>query len=124
MASKIAADFADESRRKASEVKSPLMDNPCSQIHCSAGKVCDIKDNVAQCICIPDCPEENEPRRRVCTNKNETWSSDCEVHRQRCLCDTGDALCMNKEMKHIHIDYYGECKELRVSFSFCIVSNT
>jgi len=110
LANKIAADFNEEALRN---MASPLMENPCSKVHCSAGKVCEVRDNVAQCICIPDCPEETEPRRRVCTNLNETWSSDCEVHRQRCLCDTNDPQCKGKEIRHIHINYYGECKELR-----------
>lgn len=69
----------------------------------------------AECICIPECPEETDPRRKVCTNRNETWSSDCEVHRNRCLCDTKDARCGNPKDSHIHIDYYGECKEIQVT---------
>lgn len=55
-------------------------------------------------------------RSQVCTNKNETWNSDCEVYRQRCFCDAkDDERCTNPELKHIHIDYYGECKEMPVS---------
>lgn len=50
----------------------------------------------------------------MCTNKNETWNSDCEVYQQRCLCDSNDAACKGPEFKHIHIDYYGECKEMPV----------
>lgn len=37
----------------------------CAAIHCSAGKVCKMDGNSAQCICIPECPELNEPRRKV-----------------------------------------------------------
>lgn len=51
---------------------------------------------------------------QVCTNRNETWNSDCDVYRQRCLCDTNHADCMGKEFKHVHIDYYGECRETPV----------
>lgn len=89
-------------------------DDPCTKIHCGAGRVCQVQADSAECVCIPDCPEENDPRRKVCTNRNETWGSDCEVHRQRCLCDTKDDRCSNPKNSHIHIDYYGECKELQV----------
>lgn len=93
-----------------------LADDPCTKIHCGAGRVCQVQDDSAQCVCIPDCPEETDPRRKVCTNRNETWGSDCEVHRQRCLCDTKDQRCTNVKNSHIHIDYYGECKELQVKY--------
>lgn len=96
-------------------------DDPCTRIHCGAGRVCQVQEDSAQCVCIPDCPEENDPRRKVCTNRNETWGSDCEVHRQRCLCDTKDARCSNMKNSHIHIDYYGECKQLQVGQrKFCV----
>jgi len=87
--------------------------DPCTHIHCGAGRVCQVQEDSAQCVCIPECPEENDPRRKVCTNRNETWGSDCEVHRQRCLCDTKDDRCGNMKNSHIHIDYYGECKQLQ-----------
>lgn len=109
LASKIAAELAAEA---LDTNKVPMLENPCSLIQCSSGKVCEIKDNVAQCVCIPECPDENEPRRHVCTNLNETMASDCEVHRQRCLCDTGSPQC-DKKMAHIHINYYGPCKQLK-----------
>jgi hypothetical protein len=87
--------------------------DPCEKIHCQAGRVCVVNDvSIAECICIPECPEEYDPRRKVCTNKNETWASDCEVHQQRCFCDKKDERCKNSKNSHIHIDYYGECKEI------------
>ncbi|CRL07118.1 CLUMA_CG020115, isoform A [Clunio marinus] len=88
--------------------------DPCTKIHCGAGRVCQVEDFSAHCVCIPECPEETDPRRKVCTNRNETWGSDCEVHRQRCLCDTKDDRCSNSKNSHIHIDYYGECKQLQI----------
>lgn len=33
------------------------------------------------------------------------------MYRQRCLCDTNHETCKGAEFKHIHIDYYGECRE-------------
>lgn len=98
-------------------------DDPCTKIHCGAGRVCQVQDDSAQCICIPDCPEEVDPRRKVCTNRNETWGSDCEVHRQRCLCDTKDERCTNAKNSHIHIEYYGECKELKVNINVHAVND-
>lgn len=98
--------------------KNPLcfLDDPCTKIHCGAGRICNVNGDTAECICIPECPEETDPRRKVCTNRNETWNSDCEVHRHRCLCDTKDARCATPKNSHIHIDYYGECKEIEVSY--------
>jgi len=91
----------------------PVEIDPCAKIHCGAGRVCKAEGTEASCVCIPECPKEADPRRRVCTNKNETWNSDCEVYRQRCFCDAkDDERCTNPELKHIHIDYYGECKEM------------
>lgn len=89
--------------------------DPCAKIHCGAGRVCQAEGDSAACVCIPECPEQTDPRRKVCSNKNDTWSSDCDVHRERCLCDTGDARCKSAELKHIHINYYGECKEIPVN---------
>lgn len=78
-------------------------------MHCGAGRVCQVEGVEAKCVCIPECPEEKDLRRRVCTNKNETWSSDCAVYQQRCLCDNKAAGCLKPDNSHLHIDYYGEC---------------
>lgn len=51
----------------------------------------------------------------MCTSHNETWSSDCEVYRQRCLCLDGSELCRGPEYHHVQIDYYGVCREMPVS---------
>jgi len=96
----------------AEQVNAQVQVDPCGKIHCGAGRVCKAEGSNASCVCIPDCPEQSDPRRKVCTNKNETWISDCEVYRQRCLCDSNHAECRGAEFKHIHIDYYGECKEM------------
>ena len=52
---------------------------------------------------------------QVCSNHNETWPSDCEMYRQRCLCAEEEEGCTNPEYKHVHIDYYGHCQEIPVS---------
>lgn len=94
-------------------------DDPCTKIHCQAGRVCQVKDTTAECVCIPECPVEFDPRRKVCTNRNETWASDCEVHQHRCFCDQRDARCTNQKNSHMHIDYYGECKQIQVRGNSC-----
>lgn len=100
----------------------PKLHDPCKNSRCGAGRVCRAEENKATCICIPECPEEIDPRRKVCTNLNVTWNSDCEVHRQRCLCDTKDKACRGEEIKHLHIDYYGECRDLPVSKKYFVTS--
>lgn len=90
-----------------------LLHDPCATKHCGAGQVCDInEDGEAECICIPNCPNEVDPRRKVCSNHNETWGSDCEVYQMRCWCNHGLAACKGEEFKHVHIEYYGECRDM------------
>ncbi|GBL56036.1 Secreted protein acidic and rich in cysteine, partial [Araneus ventricosus] len=48
----------------------------------------------------------------VCSNHNETWSSDCEVYRMRCFCSEDTEECKTKKYKHVHVDYYGECRDI------------
>jgi len=105
-------DLAHENEH-AAEIAA-IEENPCASVHCGAGRICESNGKTAACICIPECPEQKDPRRMVCTNKNETWNSDCEVYRERCLCDTDSNLCQSQEFKHIHINYYGQCKEMPV----------
>lgn len=92
----------------------PLVEDPCLDKHCGAGRVCRLNDEgEAMCVCIPTCPEEREPRRKVCTNHNETWGSDCEVYQMRCLCEEGSEMCDDPQVKkHLHIEYYGECRDI------------
>lgn len=109
----LAAKLASEALANVNMVNGPRVEvDPCREMHCGPGKICLPTELSAKCVCIPDCPIENNPRRRVCTNRNETWPSDCEVYRQKCLCDKKDSECKGEVYKHVHIDYYGECKEL------------
>lgn len=90
----------------------PLHD-PCAKKHCGAGRVCELtEEGEAECVCISACPEEVDPRRKVCSNHNETWGSDCEVYQMRCWCDRGDDGCRGENYKHVHIEYYGVCREM------------
>ncbi|KAJ8718747.1 hypothetical protein PYW07_016303 [Mythimna separata] len=90
-----------------------VLDDPCLRVHCSAGRVCEIDEHGdAVCNCIKECPYETDSRRKVCTNHNETWTSDCEVYQQRCLCLDGSELCRGPQYHHVQIEYYGMCREM------------
>ncbi|XP_025837302.1 SPARC [Agrilus planipennis] len=121
---KVAEDLAKqqerERERETSEAddsdvtddKTPLID-PCSKVHCGAGRVCQLDENEDPlCVCIPECPEETEERRKVCSNYNETWPSDCSIYQQRCWCSTNDKKCKEEKYRHIHIEYYGVCRDM------------
>ncbi|XP_011556941.3 SPARC [Plutella xylostella] len=102
-------DSAEADREHANEI----YDDPCLRVHCSAGRVCEIDEQgEAVCNCIKECPTETDHRRKVCTNHNETWSSDCEVYRQRCECLEGSELCRGPQYHHVQIEYYGVCREM------------
>ncbi|XP_050349018.1 SPARC isoform X2 [Nymphalis io] len=90
-----------------------FMEDPCLKVHCSAGRVCEIDEHGdAVCNCIKECPYETDSRRKVCTHHNETWPSDCDVYRQRCLCLDNSELCRGPQYHHVQIEYYGACREM------------
>ncbi|KAH8312678.1 hypothetical protein KR044_012130 [Drosophila immigrans] len=112
-------DRENELAQKLADVQHNILNpvveiDPCETMHCGAGRICQMNKDKPECICIPECPEESEQRRHVCTNKNETWPSDCAVYQQRCWCDIKAPGCLNAENAHLHIDYYGACHESRV----------
>jgi hypothetical protein len=86
----------------------------CEKTRCGAGKECviDSESGQAKCQCISVCSDNTDVRRRVCSNKNTTWQSDCHLFRHRCLCLEGLSPDCTEEHKHMHIDYYGECQLL------------
>ncbi|XP_012283372.1 SPARC [Orussus abietinus] len=87
--------------------------DPCLDKHCGAGRICQpLKDGGAECICVETCDEESDPRRKVCTNYNETFGSDCEVYQTRCFCESEDPRCRGEDYRHVHIEYYGSCKQM------------
>lgn len=118
LARELAAKIAAEHYNFPEDIENaPRLVDPCKGIRCGAGRVCQADANGdgtadAKCVCIPECPEETDSRRKVCTNLNETWDSACEVHRQRCMCNTEDPRCRGEEVKHVHIDYYGQCRNM------------
>jgi len=93
---------------------SEVKQDPCSKTKCGAGKECVInpESGVGECKCINLCADNTDLRRRVCSNHNTTWQSDCHLFRHRCLCLEGLSSDCTDEHKHMHIDYYGECQSL------------
>lgn len=103
----------DRVEARAEDNRVEPIEDPCGRVHCGAGRICELTDqNVPRCICIPDCPDEKDPRRRVCTNHNETWGSDCSIYQHRCWCNEKDSRCKGDNYKHVHIEYYGICRDM------------
>ncbi len=53
---------------------------------------------------------------QICSNQNETWNSDCELYRMRCLCKSGSPGCVDSKYDHAHVEYFGTCRDVPVSF--------
>ncbi|XP_047366718.1 SPARC [Vespa velutina] len=105
--------FENVGNELASKKQRLIEVDPCMNKHCGAGRICkSTEDGIAECVCVEICDQEIDPRRKVCTNYNETFGSDCEVYQTRCFCDTGDTRCRGPDYKHVHIEYYGECKQM------------
>ncbi|KYQ59615.1 Histone H2A.V [Trachymyrmex zeteki] len=103
----------ENGRNEVGSKQQRLLQDPCMDKHCGAGRVCkSTEEGTAECVCVELCNQEVDPRRKVCTNYNETLGSDCEVYQARCFCDTGDARCRGPDYQHVHIVYYGECRQM------------
>lgn len=91
-------------------VQKENIENPCAYVECGVGKECLLDNNdEAICVCIRKCPSNNIP---VCTTLNQTFESECDFQRERCLCQEGDSQCKNPKHVSAMMDYYGSCKEL------------
>jgi len=105
-----------EAAEAASENNVPVDENipdPCENKRCGPGRECvPTLDGKARCACMKECPSEADFRRRVCSNYNETWNSDCELYRARCVCLEDQEECKTHLNKHLHIEYYGECRQM------------
>lgn len=88
--------------------------NPCESVICESGQECipNMKTREGVCECVEVCEYESEPRRMVCTNYNETFNSRCEVDRMRCWCKEGHSSCRDERYEHLHIAYFGECRDI------------
>ncbi|KAF8371583.1 ost-1 [Pristionchus pacificus] len=88
--------------------------NPCEDHMCGWGKECIVdKKGEPQCECIAKCPElDGDPMDKVCGNNNQTFTSLCDLYRERCLCKKKDAGCSKAANAKVHLEYLGECKQL------------
>lgn len=116
----IADDAAHDSKKSSvkineipDEVESAPVEEPCANVHCGPGKECHVTPKKkGECRCVSKCTEEVDARRKVCSNHNETWDNDCQVYRMRCLCSESSEECTKSKYSHIHVDYYGACREI------------
>lgn len=94
--------------------KNALQKDPCSKTRCGPGRECvvDPATSEPKCLCMRECGPNKDPRRQVCDNFNNTWNSDCHLFRHQCACKDGESKDCTENHSHMHIDYYGECKEL------------
>ncbi|KAE9555687.1 hypothetical protein FO519_001158 [Halicephalobus sp. NKZ332] len=114
-------DEIDDSKkeRDVSE-KTPKFEgpNPCEDHVCGWGKECVVdKKNRPICECISKCPEVEDPTDHVCGSNNQTFSSLCELYRQRCICKRSGKdkkSCEDPAFAKIHLEYLGACKELDI----------
>jgi len=87
--------------------------DPCYDHNCPIGKECDLDENEEPvCVCAHACPKDQGDRAKVCSTTNVTFSTECELHRQKCLCHGQREGCENPEYRSIHMDYYGPCIEM------------
>ncbi|KAL3192393.1 hypothetical protein MRX96_059117 [Rhipicephalus microplus] len=73
-----------------------VLKDPCSKVRCGPGRECVIHEDLTA----------------TCDNHNQTWDSDCELYQMRCLCEDEKEGCKGEKYEHIHVDYYGACREL------------
>jgi len=92
--------------------------NPCDQQVCGWGKECVIdKKGRPVCECVAKCPvlDGDDPLDKVCASNNQTFSSLCELYRQRCVCkkrSNFEQECTSPSNAKIHLEYLGACKKL------------
>jgi len=86
----------------------------CAKLGCDEGEECIIEEGKSPyCQCIKSCPLEKNFRNNVCSSANITFNSECEFHRQECLCRSDQDDCLDKEVLNTHLDYYGACVAIR-----------
>lgn len=101
------ADEQDTEERESSRVQ-----DPCASHECGTGYECEMDESEKPtCVCIRQCPD-SATAIKVCNTQNVTFSSECEFHRQKCLCHQKKTECIDRKFRKGHLDYYGACKEL------------
>lgn len=88
--------------------------DPCYDHNCPSGTECDLDEkNKPICVCAHHCTEETDDRAKVCSTTNTTFESECELHRQKCLCQKHQEGCKNREYRLAQMDYFGPCIEIK-----------
>jgi len=106
--------FVQCSKKESDSQDKDDIENPCKDVKCTSGQECTVDSETGEgkCVCIRECPDNTDSRRRVCSNFNQTWQSDCHLMKHRCDCLEGALGDCTDDHKHMHINYYGECKEI------------
>ncbi|KAL8618284.1 hypothetical protein ACOMHN_061129 [Nucella lapillus] len=98
------------------EPKAEERKNPCMERTCRRGEVCTVdKRKRARCVCIPQCREpdsSDDDRFQVCSKRNVTYQSECDLDRDHCLCRRKLEGCSTPKTGKIRLDYYGPCQKL------------
>lgn len=101
----VASDLDKEKSRK----------NPCVRKKCYRGEMCQVNEaGDAECVCTANCEfyHINNIRHKVCSNKNVTYETECDLDREHCLCKYKKDGCNHEGVKKIQLEYYGQCQEL------------
>lgn len=89
--------------------------SPCFRKKCYRGEECQVNDKEeAECVCTPSCDfyKQQEGRHQVCSNKNVTYDTECDLDREHCLCKHSKDGCRYPGARKIQLEYYGTCQEL------------
>jgi hypothetical protein len=98
------------------EVKRGRRPSLCAKAKCGRGRVCQINaEGKAECPCAPDCEyyRKSPAKTQVCSKKNVTYDTECDLDRDHYLCRAGKAGCRHPKFKKVVLDYYGQCTELK-----------
>jgi len=88
----------------------------CSTKKCRRGEMCNVNsEGEAECVCMPNCDtyQTDNPRAKVCSTRNETYPTLCDLDRDHCLCKRKQDGCQNSGVKKVQLEYYGACQEFK-----------
>lgn len=89
--------------------------NPCVRKKCYRGEICQVNEaGDGECVCNSNCEfyRGTNERHKVCSNKNVTYETECDLDREHCLCKYKKDGCNHPDVKKIQLEYYGQCQEL------------
>ncbi|KAK3798862.1 hypothetical protein RRG08_050241 [Elysia crispata] len=105
------AEFDDVDKKRPGLIEE-ILKNPCHAKKCYRGEVCTLKDNTeAECVCNTDCSLYEDAGFQVCSNANLTYTSECNLNKDHCLCKHNLPGCSQPGVSRIYVEYYGICRE-------------